>query len=162
MLKNLSLYLLVGVLALALGGWARGLMMAPLDTQLPEQRLPTLAGTSTSLLDPDGPQLLYLFAPWCTFCKATVDDVLDRQGQGASMAAVALSYQSVDEVAEMVGEHPQRHQVLLGGPQLSSQLGVRGFPSYVIVDAQGHLLWRRSGYMPDWMLGLYLRWHKVL
>ncbi|WP_156896935.1 TlpA family protein disulfide reductase [Ferrimonas kyonanensis] len=154
------------LLALWLGGWIRSLMMEPVSDQLPSLTLPQISqqqgrwqpsGEFSNLSGGDR-RLVYLFAPWCAICKVTFPHLAQWQGQGKNVVPVALSYADLDEVSDFLtpfaDQAPQ--QVLLGSAELSRYLDVVAFPTYLIVDDQGTVVSKRVGYMPEWLLSLYL------
>ncbi|WP_298442878.1 TlpA disulfide reductase family protein [uncultured Ferrimonas sp.] len=163
-LKELSLWALVLLLGLWLGGWARGLMMSAPLAGVPAVTLPQLAQPDhnpTPLLQSQT-QLLYLFAPWCHICKVTFPQLQSWQQQGFRVTPVALDYQSIGEISEFVGQfEPAPTGVLVGDRVLQQQLGLVAFPTYLIVDGSGTVLSKRVGYMPEWALSLYLRYYGV-
>ncbi|GAA4902353.1 hypothetical protein GCM10023333_40510 [Ferrimonas pelagia] len=60
-----------------------------------------------------------------------------------------------------MGEGAAPNQVLLGNPALAGEFNILAFPSYIIIDSHGRIAARRTGYMPGWMLSLYLAWYGV-
>ncbi len=156
--------LYAGVIALVfwLGGWWRAQGMVAVGSPLAPITLQDLEGGWHPLPASGAPQLLYLFAPWCLICDLTLDGVNDLHQAHPQIRPVALAYDDIEQVRAFVGPKADPAGVLLGTPALGRDLGVQAFPSYLLVDAQGQIVAKRSGYMPGWMLRLYLRWYAVI
>lgn len=92
--------------------------------------------------------VVYFFAPWCFYCKKSIDnlDELVSSGQLAWARVVALEYESLDEVREFIKETGVGLPVLLGGPQTSNDWQIRGFPTYFVIDGEGSIVSRSVGY----------------
>ncbi|SDJ65225.1 Thiol-disulfide isomerase or thioredoxin [Ferrimonas sediminum] len=154
------------LLALWLGGWIRSLMMVPVSDQMPAITLPELSRQQgqwqpsghSSDISRGGHRLVYLFAPWCAICEVTFPHLAQWQQQGKNVVPVALSYTSLDEVSRFLTPFADQapEQVLLGSQELSRYLDVVAYPTYLIVDEHGTVISKRVGYMPEWLLSLYL------
>ena len=127
-----------------------GLMLAQLDAGR------ELAGDLQGL-----PQnetgVVYFFAPWCFYCRNSIDnlDKLVENGDIAWARAVALDYGEIEEVRAFVAETGLRQPVLLGNAQTSRDWNIRAFPTYFVVDADGRISSRSVGYSTS--LGLWAR-----
>lgn len=163
-------FVLVLLAALWLGGWVRGLMMSPAVGSVPDAPLPVMTQVhndwflSGELSPPvgEGNRLVYLFAPWCSVCKLTFPHLKQWQQEGRAVTPVALSYQSAQEVTDFLESFAGTpEQVLMGNRALAQQLDVLAFPTYLIVDDSGTILSSRVGYLPEWMLGLYLDYYQI-
>ncbi|GAA5188073.1 TlpA family protein disulfide reductase [Ferrimonas gelatinilytica] len=150
------------ILVFWLAGWWRSQGMVAVGTTLMPVEVQDLQGRWQPLPESGQAQLLYLFAPWCTICDLTIDGINDLQQANSSIRPVALSYDSVGEVREFVGPHADPRGILLGTSALGRELKVQAFPSYLVVDGSGVVVARRSGYMPGWLLRLYLHWYGVI
>ncbi|WP_051216239.1 TlpA family protein disulfide reductase [Ferrimonas futtsuensis] len=156
--------------ALWLGSWVRGMMMSPAQGSVPDTPLPVMTQLHNDWFvngaySPPvggGNRLVYLFAPWCTICKLTFPHLKEWQEQGRAVTPVALSYQSPQELTDFLESFPgATEQVLMGNSALAQQLDVLAFPTYLIVDDTGTILSSRVGYLPEWMLGLYLDYYQI-
>jgi peroxiredoxin len=103
------------------------------------------------------PGVVYFFAPWCFYCRNSIDnlDELVRSGDIAWARAVALDYDSLDEVRDFVDESGLQQPVLLGDRQTALNWSIRAFPTYFVIDAQGRISSRSVGYSTK--LGLWMR-----
>jgi thiol-disulfide isomerase/thioredoxin len=92
--------------------------------------------------------VVYFFAPWCFYCRKSIDnlDELVSNGQLAWARVVALEYQSLDEVREFIEETGVQLPVILGNPQTTSDWQIRGFPTYFVIDGDGKIVSRSVGY----------------
>ena len=73
--------------------------------------------------------VVYFFAPWCFYCRKSIDNLDDLVASGklAWARVVALEYGDLDEVREFIKETGVDLPVLLGGPKTSSDWSIRGF-----------------------------------
>ena len=101
-----------------------------------------------SVMVPGQVGVIYFFAPWCFYCKHSIDnlDGLVASGQLSWARVVALEYESLDEIREFLEETEVTLPVLLGGPKTSSDWNIRGFPTYFVIDEDGQIASRSVGY----------------
>ena len=92
--------------------------------------------------------VIYFFAPWCFYCKKSIDnlDGLVANGQLAWARAVALDYGSLDEVREFIRETGVSLPVVLGNAETATDWQVRAFPTYFVIDENGDITSRSVGY----------------
>lgn len=92
--------------------------------------------------------VVYFFAPWCFYCRKSIDnlDELVSSGQLAWARVVALEYESVDDVREFIKETGVQLPVLLGSSQTTKDWQIRGFPTYFVIDGEGKIVSRSVGY----------------
>jgi len=92
--------------------------------------------------------LVYFFAPWCFYCRHSIDnlDELLASGELSWARAVALEYGSVDEVREFITETGVNMPVLLGSSQTTKDWKVRAFPTYFVINGDGQIVSRSVGY----------------
>jgi thiol-disulfide isomerase/thioredoxin len=110
-----------------------------------------------SVMVPGQVGVVYFFAPWCFYCRSSIDnlDELVDSGELAWARVVALEYESLDDVREFIRETGVRLPVLLGGPQTTIDWQIRGFPTYFVIDGTGKIVSRSVGYSTK--LGLQTR-----
>jgi len=101
--------------------------------------------------------IIYFFAPWCGYCRNSIDnlDQLVQDGEVRWASAIALSYSNPDEVRGFVSDTEIDLPVFLGTAQTSSDWGIQAFPTYFVIDATGAIHSRSVGYS-TW-LGIRLR-----
>lgn len=92
--------------------------------------------------------VVYFFAPWCFYCRKSIDNLDDLVASGklAWARVVALEYESLDEVREFIKETGVSLPVLLGSQQTTWDWQVRGFPTYFVIDDNGQIVSRSVGY----------------
>ncbi len=131
-------------------------------TETPAAPLPTasLSGPVPTLEEHEGKRvLLYFFAPWCSVCAVNISN-LDwlrklRSEEHLAIYAVALDYQSPDELEAYVQQHELTVPVLLGTRQTWASYRVQAFPTVYALDESGHIESRAVGYVP--LVGLWWR-----
>lgn len=101
--------------------------------------------------------LLYFFAPWCGICRLSMPNLKYLQADNAGLAvyAIALQYDSAEQVADFIDDLDLQVPVLLGNQQLAQDFQIQAFPTYYVIDAQGQVKARTLGYSTA--LGLWLR-----
>lgn len=135
-------------------------MLAVDGEDAPALRGTTLAGNAYDLADVRGtPVLIYFFAPWCKICAASADNLVRlRRWQDTAdlkIVAVALDWDTADDVHAYADRHELNVPVVLGDVDVARRWQVRGFPSYYVLDS-GHRVARRDiGYTSQ--LGLWWR-----
>ena len=130
----------------------------PLDEAAPETVLALLDGSGTgSAMRPGEAGIVYFFAPWCVYCKTSIDnlDGLVADGDVAWGTAVALDYGDRSEVEEFIRKTGVTLPVLMGHSGTAADWSVRAFPTYYVIDADGRIASRSVGYS-TW-LGMRLR-----
>ena len=92
--------------------------------------------------------VVYFFAPWCFYCRTSIDNLDDLVAGGklAWARVVALEYESLDEVREFIDDTEVDLPVLLGGPKTTQDWRIRGFPTYFVIDGGGKIVSRSVGY----------------
>ena len=105
------------------------------------------------------PALVYFFAPWCRICGASADNLVRlrrwRDVDELEIVAVALDWQSADEVREYVERHGLNVKVVLAGADVARDWQIQAYPSYYVLDDRHRVLRRDIGYSTQ--LGLWLR-----
>ena len=157
--KALSLALdvaLILLVFLAVHAWQTREL--PIDQAAPETvlRLLNSAGKESAIV-PGQVGVVYFFAPWCVYCKTSIDnlDQLLESGRITWGRAVALDYGDPQEVQEFVEETGVTLPVLMGNADTAADWSVRAFPTYYVIDAQGRIHSRSVGYS-TW-LGMWAR-----
>jgi thiol-disulfide isomerase/thioredoxin len=95
-----------------------------------------------------GVGVVYFFAPWCFYCKHSIDHIDDLvESSTVEWArAVALDYGSLEEVRAFVAEVGLDQPVLLGDADIAADWHIRGFPTYFVIGAEGGIESRSVGY----------------
>lgn len=107
--------------------------------------LASLSEQPTKIFKDGEPTLIYFFAPWCSICKLSMGN-LSNLSDKINSVAVALDYKSRSEVQHFIKDIEVSVPVLLGNSQVARDYQISVFPSYYVIDAQGKILGRSSGY----------------
>lgn len=104
--------------------------------------------------------LLDFWGTWCPPCRAAIPHLVQMQRQygqqGLDVIGIAYEEGTTDEQARKVKAMRERlginYRLLLGAEAsrcpVKSQMGVGGFPTLILLDEYGHLLWRTEGLDP--------------
>ena len=107
----------------------------------------------------DRPVLVYFFAPWCTYCAVSSDNLsrLRRMRDESSLEiiTVALDWRDLSEVREYVDRHELDLPVILGDSRIAQSWHVYAFPTYYVLDSRQRIKRRDLGYSTQ--LGLWWR-----
>lgn len=105
------------------------------------------------------PALVYFFAPWCRICALSAGNLNRlhrwRDPEDIEIVAVALDWDTADEVRDYVERHELNVTVVLGNPSVGREWQIHAFPSYYVLDDQHRVIRRDVGYSSQ--LGLWLR-----
>lgn len=135
-------------------------MLPTSGTAAPALNGPLLRGGSYDVAAAGNrPVLIYFFAPWCTFCAASSDNLTRlrrlRDDNSLAILTVALDWQDVAEVRDYVDRHGLDLPVVLGDSQIARDWNVYAFPSYYVLDSDRQIRRRDLGYSTQ--LGLWWR-----
>lgn len=85
----------------------------------------------------DNPKLVYFFAPWCSICRISMPavDELANERNDVDIIAVALSYDSIEQVQQFTQQLGLSLPVYLGDHTTMSDYRVAVFPTFYILDA---------------------------
>lgn len=122
---------------------------------LPDLDLHALS--SSSVPEARGVGVIYFFAPWCVYCKNSIDNLesLVSGGHVDWARAVALEYPSLADVRAFVDDTGFTQPVLLGNGSVARQWGIQAFPTYFVINDEGKITSRSVGYSTK--AGLWLR-----
>jgi len=138
---------------------ARGMLST--DRQIaPDLRAATLQNSYFDLNEVrDRATLVYFFAPWCTYCALSSDNLVRlrrlRDESELQIIAVALDWNSVADVSDYAEKHELNIPVLLGDVNIMREWKVHGFPTYYVLDSKQRVAERDIGYSTQ--LGLWWR-----
>jgi peroxiredoxin len=135
--------------------------MLPADRQAaPGLRGTTLAGEAYDLANAEGRSVLvYFFAPWCKICGASAGNLNRmhrwRNPEEFEVVAVALDWESAEDVRAYAERHELAMPVLLADRSIGRQWQIYAYPSYYVLDGQHRIARRDIGYSSQ--LGLWWR-----
>ncbi|MDN3651523.1 TlpA disulfide reductase family protein [Thalassotalea ponticola] len=134
-------------------------MLSTDDTQARQFRLLDIHYQPRDIISPDANKttLVYFFAPWCTICHLSIGNLerVHQRNDALNIVAIALDYQSKNDVDQFVEKHALSFPILLGNEQVKQAYQISAYPSYYVLDPNGVVLHRSMGYSTE--LGLYLR-----
>jgi thiol-disulfide isomerase/thioredoxin len=124
-----------------------------------EEQVITVSGLSqpsVTLVNDSNIQVLYFFAPWCSICHLSIENLeqLKQNYPDISVIAVALDYSSISEVKNFVEQHQLTMPIALGNNDIKSIFKIPGYPSYYVFQ-NGQISSRSFGYSS--YLGMRLR-----
>lgn len=129
------------------------------NAPLAQLSLPALTGEQFDHTSLAGKKtVVYFFAPWCQVCHLSIgnlENLYQSQGDDINVLAVALSYDSKNEIDAFVADKQLTFSVLLGTNEVMQAFHIRGFPTYYVFDEQGKITGRTQGYSTE--LGLRVR-----
>jgi thiol-disulfide isomerase/thioredoxin len=117
----------------------------------PAFRLETLDGDHISLADLRGKiTLLDFWATWCAPCVASVPSLKKIAAQMAGQPFTLISVsgdRNGARVRDFVASHaPTWPQCWDGNGTVQGQLGIRELPTFVLIDADGRILFSKAGW----------------
>ena len=126
--------------------------------QLPSTTLKTLDGRLVDIKDQistEGPTVIGFWATWCKPCikelTAFADYAIDLEEEfGAKVLAVSIDdTRNSSRVAPMVQGQGWEYTVLLDENQdLKRNLGIVNVPFTLVLNVDGDVVWKHSGYSP--------------
>ena len=130
------------------------------DQSAPALRGTTLAGKPYDLADAElRPALVYFFAPWCKVCAASAGNLNRlrrwRDASELEMIAVALDWNTAEEVRAYAERHELDITVVLGDANVARNWQIYAFPSYYVLNSEHRITRRDVGYSSQ--LGLLWR-----
>ena len=142
--------------------------------QKPQSREPVAADFSLSAIDGSTVLmsdykgkvvLLEFMATWCPPCKMAVPDLIDLHNLFKEKDFALLSI-SVDEphsrVKSFVDEYAIPYTMLIDDKNVSSQYGVMTLPTTFLIDRQGRISIKHTGYMPEFVSSFALEIEELL
>lgn len=135
-------------------------MLSTSGTVAPALSGPLLRGGSYDIAAAgDRPVLVYFFAPWCTFCAVSSDNLTRlrrlRDEEALEILTVVLDWQDLDEVRAYVERHELDLPVVLGDSRIAQDWRVYAFPTYYVLDSDRRIHRRDLGYSTQF--GLWWR-----
>ena len=135
---------------------AFALSLSSVQAQLPAITLKTMNGVEvrTDTLSNDGkPFIIDFFATWCKPCNRELDAISEvyeewQEETGVKIFAVSIDQaQNINKVKPLVSNHNWQYDVLLyPNSDFLPAVGVQLIPYTLIVDAQGKVVYKHSGY----------------
>lgn len=106
----------------------------------------TLAGESAQVgAGLNRPTLLYVWATWCTACKLTTGTVEGFAERNPAVQVLALSPEAPAVITAWNQERQTPLALVAGAGSIIEALGIRAFPTTVMIGRDGRVLWNRQG-----------------
>lgn len=155
----LNVLLFVAVLVAVTAFQSRN-MLSTAGTPAPTLSGPMLGGGRYDIAAVDNrPTIVYFFAPWCRICAASSDNLTRlrrwRDEESLEILAVALDWQTLDEVRDYVERYEIDLPVVLGDRQTAADWRIHAYPTYYVLDSEKRVRRRDLGYTTQ--LGLFWR-----
>jgi peroxiredoxin len=152
--------LLVVVIVVGVQAWrARDLLPADQRTLAPDFTLADLHGGTWSTAELRGkPAVIYFFAPWCGVCAASSPQLrwFHRwRGDDVQVLLVGLDWSAPQELHDYAQRHGLAMPVLIGDRATGAAYRIQGYPTYYVIDAEGRVARRDTGFST--VVGLWLR-----
>lgn len=108
-------------------------------------------------LTPKKRTILYFFAPWCTVCHASIENLqlTYQKNPNIDVIAVALDFIEQEEIVEFVSKHELTFPVVYGNEAVKKIYQITAYPSYYVVDEENTVVAKSMGYSTE--IGLYFR-----
>lgn len=139
--------LIIVLLIVGVQYWRTKDMLASDGTiQLTPVEAVTLQGEQITLFSESERTLLYFFAPWCQVCGWSIGSLEKLTDTDLNVVAIAMDYETLEEVERFVQEHEMNVEVALGNRAIGKQFGIKGYPSYYLLDEQQTVVARHFGF----------------
>ncbi|WP_229817027.1 TlpA family protein disulfide reductase [Thalassotalea profundi] len=101
--------------------------------------------------------VLYFFAPWCSVCHASIDNLqkLYEKNEQFDVIAVALDFTEKQDVLDFAQQHQLTFPIVFGNEKIKQAFKVFAYPSYYVIDEHNSIKSKSVGYSTEF--GLYLR-----
>ncbi len=130
--------------------------ISSLQAQLPAYTLKDISGKEvrTDTLNNAGkPIIVDFFATWCKPCNRELDAISEvyedwQEETGVKLVAISIDRaQDVHKVKPLVDNHGWDYEVLIDtNEDLKRALGIQAIPFTLILDGNGHIVYRHNGY----------------
>ena len=102
------------------------------------------------------PVLLHFWASWCGICKLEQDSIESISKQH-TVISIAMKSGSGAEIQQYMTKHHLSFPVVVDAEgQIANRYGVRAVPASFIIDAQGKIAFKETGYTSNWGLRIRL------
>ena len=160
LLRILKNALMLSAFYFFLNTWqTKNLLPSDGNTKAPTFSLKTLDGNRLAVGGKKNRRtLLYFFAPWCSICNLTTDNITRLKnyfGEDTEVIAVALSYSNIQSLRTFKAENSLNIPIALGTQKVGSAFKVEAFPTFYFLDKNGFIRSKTVGYTST--IGLALR-----
>lgn len=160
-LAILKQILIFSAVVVAIGQWQSRHLPSGAAPSFPVH---TLNGEAFELPSRNELSVIYFFATWCGVCRVSMPNLhqIQEYFPQVSVRAVALDYETAEEVVAFKSDLDLQVPVYLGDEQVRKLWKINAYPTYVVVDAKGRIQAASIGYSSQ--LGMILRvvWAKIV
>ncbi len=122
-----------------------------IDEVAPNWSLPDINGKMVNLADLKGKVLVLDFwATWCGPCRMAmpvIDEfVKTKAGDDIIVFSIDVWEKGKKKPAKFLKEHDYAMTLLYGNNDLTTEFGVRGIPFLCVIDQNGHIRYKETGY----------------
>ena len=153
---------IAAALITAVGFWQTSSMPRGLA---PVVQVTAVDGVTFDVPSTDSPKLtlIYFFAPWCGVCRVSIKnlDAVSKWLLDVDVYAVALDYESKNDVLKFVQEVGVTAPVAFGSPEVRNTWNISGYPSYVIIGRDRQIRTASIGYSSQAGMLARLAWAKL-
>ncbi|NVJ60242.1 MAG: TlpA family protein disulfide reductase [Gammaproteobacteria bacterium] len=133
------------------------------NVKVPNFVLPSIQGELIDSSKFDGkPTLYYFFAPWCSVCDLSIENIQtlkdELNANEINVIAIALDYQSKEEVEEFIRNNKFPGIIALGSQQQKYDFQIKGYPTYYIANRSGIIKWASIGYSTSIGINTRINW----
>jgi thiol-disulfide isomerase/thioredoxin len=155
---SLSLSVLAGLASLSTGP----ALAAPKDLKdrIPDFELVTLDGQTLSSKDLKGKVVLFDFwGTWCPPCVAALPALRDLGRKSETEPFVLIGIASDADVRTLRAFYskgkPEWPEVWDEGMRFSGRCGVHGYPTYILINGEGEIVFREQGWSDEINMSLH-------
>ena len=129
-----------------------------MQRDMPSGQAPALAGFTPGdervrLADYRGqPVLLHFWASWCGICRLEQDSIQSIQADWPVLTVAMQSGPGMEVAAHLAAEGLDWTVLVDEHGELSRQFGVKAVPTTFVIDADGMIRFRETGYATEWGL----------
>lgn len=102
------------------------------------------------------PVLLHFWASWCGICKLEQNSI-EAISKDHTVITIAMQSGNATDVTQYMNEHKLSFAVIIDADgDIAEQYGVSAVPASFIIDSQGKIAFRETGYTSGWGLRIRL------
>ncbi len=150
-----DLFVFIIIVSVIFAWQTRDMLNTDGEVIIPQRNLVSLEGEVVPLLAGDKTNLVYFFAPWCTICDLSIDNLSFLNTDKINVVVIALDYTSKEEVKDFIEKNEVTASVLMGNESLKKEFAIVGYPSYYLIDTKFSVQSKSYGYSTA--IGLKLR-----
>lgn len=94
--------------------------------------------------------VLDFWASWCPPCRAAIPAMhrLNERYHDQGVLILGVNVRDNQDPAEFMSKMNATYPVLISGEDVATEYSVKGIPTFVIIDKQGKVIYRDSGWTP--------------